>query len=101
MARVPAHHMHIEVAHDAATNTAHRRAPTSRTTPSTDRNLPDRCAANCAGGEATLRPMSAHTADRNGAQACDHELCFGRDLAEPAPQFRLIVAPRKTARGRR
>lgn len=98
--KIPRSLLHLEVAFDAETRVAHRRAPTSRTAaaqPGTRTPGPDRYGASC--DPATpLQALSAFTADQRGAEACPHNDCFGFELAAPEPQFRFLVAPKKAAR---
>ncbi len=102
MAAIPRDLLQTEVAFDAGTGLAHRRAATSKTPAEmrTASHVPDLAAPNCDPKGTPLRPLSAFSADRQGANACADPMCFGAALDAPRPVFRTLRAakpkPRKT-----
>lgn len=90
MRRLPAEVQHVQVALDPAGLLAHRFRFADAVG---GHREPLRAAAKCgATGQQLLSLMSVQRADELEAEPCEHEQCFGPDLARPAAEWRTLVA---------
>jgi hypothetical protein len=117
MPAIPAHLMHFEVVFEPAELLAHWLGPSGpapdapepqrdsrgHLLPSRTARPADRYAPKCRPEEPpTFHAMSARRADELEAEACEADVCFGRELAAgPPTSVRLVAVAPKPSKARR